>query len=91
MVDSLREKYLAFTLDHFTNTCCSHPLNFDDELEEEQAVGVKRAAQRKLQHELGIQPEQVERPSNTCTKFRIKIGATFESSILRFVWVTDSC
>ena len=53
-------KYLAFIVDHFTNTCCSHPLNFDAELEEEQALGVKRAAQRKLQHELGIQPEQVK-------------------------------
>ncbi|CAL1535829.1 unnamed protein product [Lymnaea stagnalis] len=45
--------------DHFTNTCCSHPLNVPLELEEEDAMGVKRAAQRKLAHELGIEPEQV--------------------------------
>ncbi|RUS91801.1 hypothetical protein EGW08_000372 [Elysia chlorotica] len=45
--------------DHFTNTCCSHPLNFEAELEEEGAIGVKRAAQRKLEHELGIVPKQV--------------------------------
>lgn len=45
--------------DHFTNTCCSHPLNFEAELEEEGAIGVKRAAQRKLEHELGIPPNQV--------------------------------
>ncbi|XP_064647917.1 isopentenyl-diphosphate Delta-isomerase 1-like isoform X2 [Lineus longissimus] len=44
---------------HFTNTCCSHPLNYDSELEEENAVGVKRAAQRKLGHELGITPFEV--------------------------------
>ncbi|CAG5126976.1 unnamed protein product [Candidula unifasciata] len=45
--------------DHFTNTCCSHPLSFPDELDETDAIGVKRAAQRKLKHELGIEPEQV--------------------------------
>uniref|UniRef100_A0A2C9K591 isopentenyl-diphosphate Delta-isomerase n=2 Tax=Biomphalaria glabrata TaxID=6526 RepID=A0A2C9K591_BIOGL len=45
--------------DHFTNTCCSHPLNVPAEIEEANAIGVIRAAQRKLQHELGIVPEQV--------------------------------
>lgn len=48
--------------DLWTNTCCSHPLGiagetgaqFDDAIE-----GVKRAAQRKLNHELGIKAEQV--------------------------------
>lgn len=45
--------------DHFTNTCCSHPLYFEAELEEEDAIGVKRAAQRKLNHELGIKQDQV--------------------------------
>ncbi|BFY98044.1 hypothetical protein BsWGS_01084 [Bradybaena similaris] len=45
--------------DHFTNTCCSHPLNIPTELEETDAIGVRRAAQRKLKHELGIEPEQV--------------------------------
>lgn len=44
---------------HWTNTCCSHPLNFDAELEENNALGVLRAAQRKLKHELGINPEEV--------------------------------
>ena len=43
----------------FTNTCCSHPLNFDLELDEKEALGVRRAAQRKLHHELGITPDQV--------------------------------
>lgn len=45
-------------LGHWTNTCCSHPLNFDAELEENGAHGVLRAAQRKLEHELGIKPEE---------------------------------
>ena len=42
-----------------TNTCCSHPLNFRAELEEKDCLGVRRAAQRKLEHELGIPPKQV--------------------------------
>ncbi|KAL8618027.1 hypothetical protein ACOMHN_021747 [Nucella lapillus] len=44
---------------HFTNTCCSHPLNFEAEKEEGQALGVIRAAQRKLKHELGIETSQL--------------------------------
>ncbi|KAJ2438065.1 isopentenyl-diphosphate delta-isomerase idi1 [Coemansia sp. RSA 2424] len=45
--------------DCYTNTCCSHPLAVPSELEEAEQIGVKRAAQRKLEHELGIKPEQV--------------------------------
>ncbi|XP_051910717.1 isopentenyl-diphosphate Delta-isomerase 1 [Hippocampus zosterae] len=43
----------------FTNTCCSHPLYTDSELEEKDAIGVRRAAQRRLEAELGIPIEQV--------------------------------
>ncbi|KAK9760593.1 isopentenyl-diphosphate delta-isomerase idi1 [Basidiobolus ranarum] len=43
----------------FTNTCCSHPLCIPSELIEEAQLGVRNAAQRKLEHELGIPPEQV--------------------------------
>ncbi|RHZ59357.1 hypothetical protein Glove_364g11 [Diversispora epigaea] len=43
----------------WTNTCCSHPLNTPLELEETNQIGVRRAAQRKLQHELGIKQEQL--------------------------------
>lgn len=43
----------------FTNTCCSHPLHTDSELEEKDALGVRRAAQRRLGAELGIPLEQV--------------------------------
>jgi len=41
----------------WTNTCCSHPLVFYDHREsdtENNNIGVKRAAIRKLEHELGI-------------------------------------
>uniref|UniRef100_A0A2K6E1W6 isopentenyl-diphosphate Delta-isomerase n=1 Tax=Macaca nemestrina TaxID=9545 RepID=A0A2K6E1W6_MACNE len=43
----------------FTNTCCSHPLSNPGELEEDDALGVKRAAQRRLKAELGIPLEEV--------------------------------
>lgn len=43
----------------WTNTCCSHPLAIKGELEEVEQIGVRRAAQRKLDHELGIAPEEV--------------------------------
>uniref|UniRef100_A0A8C3YIN4 isopentenyl-diphosphate Delta-isomerase n=1 Tax=Catagonus wagneri TaxID=51154 RepID=A0A8C3YIN4_9CETA len=44
---------------YFTNTCCSHPLSTPGELEENDAIGVRRAAQRRLMDELGIPMEQV--------------------------------
>ena len=41
--------------DHYTNTCCSHPLaEIPGELEEENALGICRAARRRLGYELGI-------------------------------------
>lgn len=39
---------------YITNTCCSHPLHNDEELEEYQNIGVKKAAKRRLSYELGI-------------------------------------
>ena len=48
--------------DMWTNTCCSHPLGVPGETGatlDAAVMGVKRAAQRKLQHELGIEPAQV--------------------------------
>merc|ERR1712232_490616 len=56
--------------DYWTNTCCSHPLYFENadgtaaadqpELEEEKALGVRRAARRKLFHELGIAESDID-------------------------------
>lgn len=43
----------------WTNTCCSHPLYRDSELIEENILGVRNAAQRKLLDELGIPAEDV--------------------------------
>lgn len=45
--------------DMWTNTCCSHPLDdFDEEKVEKDQLGVRVAASRKLEHELGIPREQ---------------------------------
>ena len=44
----------------YTNSCCSHPLmKYPLETEEKNFMGVKRAAQRKLRHELGIPPDHI--------------------------------
>lgn len=48
--------------DMWTNTCCSHPLGVPGETGttlEAAVLGVKRAAQRKLGHELGIKADQI--------------------------------
>lgn len=44
---------------YYTNTCCSHPLStiFEESIEKD-ALGIRHAAQRRLQIELGIPPEQ---------------------------------
>lgn len=43
--------------DMWTNTCCSHPLAIQSE--QHGSEGAKNAAQRKLEHELGISASQV--------------------------------
>lgn len=45
--------------DMWTNTCCSHPLDdFEEEKVEKDQLGVRVAASRKLEHELGIPRSQ---------------------------------
>ncbi|KAG5453254.1 rRNA processing protein, variant 2 [Clonorchis sinensis] len=44
----------------WSNTCCSHPIvNLPSELVEENALGVRLAAQRKIEHELGMRSDSV--------------------------------
>uniref|UniRef100_A0A0N4U1Y5 isopentenyl-diphosphate Delta-isomerase n=1 Tax=Dracunculus medinensis TaxID=318479 RepID=A0A0N4U1Y5_DRAME len=46
----------------WTNSCCSHPLWNEYEMcEENDSVGIRRAAQRKLEHELGIKALPLDR------------------------------
>ena len=42
----------------WTNTCCSHPLAVKEELVEEEALGVRKAAQRRIGLELGVEAAQ---------------------------------
>lgn len=44
----------------WANTCCSHPLHEPSELDEANAMGVKRAAVRKMEQELGVSPQQID-------------------------------
>lgn len=45
---------------HWTNTCCSHPLYFEKELDESnESIGIKHAAIRRLNYELGIQNREI--------------------------------
>ena len=55
----------------WANACCSHPLYSPEELDEANAMGVKRAALRKLEQELGIDPSTVSTDDMTfMTKMR---------------------
>ncbi|XP_048223959.1 isopentenyl-diphosphate delta-isomerase 2-like [Perognathus longimembris pacificus] len=44
---------------YFSDSCSGHPLYNPEELEEKEAIGIKRAALRRLQAELGIPKEQI--------------------------------
>ncbi|MGB0447411.1 MAG: isopentenyl-diphosphate delta-isomerase [Candidatus Poseidoniaceae archaeon] len=44
----------------WANSCCSHPLASAEEMEENDALGVKVAAIRKLDQELGIAPDSID-------------------------------
>ncbi|KAI3379201.1 hypothetical protein SNEBB_006026 [Seison nebaliae] len=60
--------------DMWTNTCCSHPLNFPEETEMKNDLGVKRAAVRKLVQELGIRL-----PKDSINKFEMMIRIDYQS------------
>eukprot|EP01027_Heterolobosea_sp_BB2_P022044 GEZU01032425.1.p2 GENE.GEZU01032425.1~~GEZU01032425.1.p2 ORF type:complete len:159 (+),score=57.07 GEZU01032425.1:88-564(+) len=57
----------------WTNTCCSHPLYVPHEMELDNDLGVKRAAIRKLEHELGIPASKLSVEDFTyVTRFQYK-------------------
>lgn len=45
--------------DCFTNTVCSHPLYRESEMRNDNAIGVRHAARRKMEQELGIPEDKV--------------------------------
>ncbi|AMO57214.1 isopentenyl-diphosphate delta-isomerase [Endozoicomonas montiporae] len=57
---------------YWANTCCSHPLYSEDELETDGSAGVKRAAIRKLAQELGIRDELVEGDFTAMTRLHYR-------------------
>lgn len=47
--------------EYYTNTCCSHPLaEIPGESEEQDALGIRKAAQRRLNYELGIPTNEIK-------------------------------
>ena len=54
-----RSKYKITFPEFYTNTCCSHPRATNLEMNDAEHVGVKIAAQRRLNFELGIPLDQV--------------------------------
>jgi len=60
----------------WANTCCSHPLHVPEELVEAEALGVRTAARRKLQQELGIAPADVPLESFTWVTRVHYVGAS---------------
>uniref|UniRef100_A0A1B6C3P3 isopentenyl-diphosphate Delta-isomerase n=1 Tax=Clastoptera arizonana TaxID=38151 RepID=A0A1B6C3P3_9HEMI len=46
---------------YYTNACCSHPLSdIEEEMNETNAIGVKLAARRRLEFELGIPQNEID-------------------------------
>lgn len=70
----------------WANTCCSHPLHVPSEMETKDAMGVKNAARRKLEHELGIPPEDVPLESFTWLTRVHYVGASIPKDGSEPLW-----
>jgi len=46
--------------DLWSNTCCSHPINIESEANEKDQIGIKLAAQRRMNYELGLKSDWEE-------------------------------
>ncbi|XP_014477308.1 PREDICTED: isopentenyl-diphosphate Delta-isomerase 1-like [Dinoponera quadriceps] len=74
-----RSKHKITFPDHYTNTCCSHPLaEIPGETVEEDAIGIRRAAVRRLSYELGIPSEEIQ-PTELLYLTRIHYKAVSDS------------
>ncbi|XP_012864677.1 PREDICTED: isopentenyl-diphosphate delta-isomerase 2 [Dipodomys ordii] len=63
---------------YFSDSCSGHPLYQPEELEEKDAIGIKRAALRRLQAELGVPQEQISIKDILCM-FRRYLKAQSDS------------
>lgn len=54
-----RSKFKITYPEFYTNTCCSHPRATNVEMNDMEHIGIKLAAQRRLNFELGIPMDQV--------------------------------
>lgn len=61
------------------NTVCSHPLYFPEELDEENDIGIKRAAIRRLNYELNIPLDKMN------TNMFTQVARVFFLMIYRFI------
>lgn len=81
--------------DMWTNTCCSHPLGVPSETgaQLDAAVnGVRRAAQRKLDHELGIRAAQVPLDKfDFLTRIHYKAPSDGKWGEHESKWLPDPC
>ncbi|XP_032679702.1 isopentenyl-diphosphate Delta-isomerase 1 [Odontomachus brunneus] len=74
-----RSKHKITFPDHYTNTCCSHPLaEIPGETVEKDAIGIRRAAVRRLSYELGIPSTEIQ-PSELFYLTRIHYKAVSDS------------
>lgn len=82
----------------WTNTCCSHPLfsfalgevDYLNEIQHGVIPGIRRAANRKLQHELGIDSTSIQ-PSEYQFVSRVLYSAKDEASLHSPVGSSENC
>lgn len=55
-----RSLYKITFPNHWTNACCSHPLNIPLEKESNNDIGIRRAARRRVAYELGIPEAKID-------------------------------
>jgi isopentenyl-diphosphate delta-isomerase len=59
LIQKRAKKKITFP-SYWANTCWSHPLFIKEEMEENNNIGIKKAAIRKLEHELGINKQHFQ-------------------------------
>lgn len=78
----IKQAQCPFLPGPFSETCSRHPLYNSAELEEKDTMGVRRAALRRLQAELGIPQDQYHTTAHIDIKMNFEICLTI--SIIQF-------